>query len=168
MRDFDEAEPAVEVAAGVLAAAGEAGGFPGEAADAVDDQPAGRALVGVAALLAGFLQWQLMTGRFAGDAEFGAGAAPLGPVGGDAAAAGPVVGDEVGEFVEQGAVDFPVAKAGQRGIHLDALLVGPGPAGAGAQPGVPFDPQLPGQLAQAKGVGGSGGAPGQMVIEHGG
>lgn len=108
-----------------------------------------------------------MAGRFTGDAEIGAGAAPFGSVRCDPAAAGAVVGDEMGEFVQQGAPDLVAAEAGDRGIQLDAALARPRPAGAGAESRIPLDPQGRREPRQPEAADRLHSLTGSLLIQHG-
>lgn len=126
------------VAAVVMAlAAAVAGGVAGEGPDAVGDEAAGWALVGV---LAGDLasgEREVVAGGFAGDAEVGAGLAPFRAMDFDAAAAGAPVGEEVGGLVAERAEDLGMADGVEPRIQFNDRGAGAGGACGGLEPGVP-------------------------------
>lgn len=136
--DFDEAAAGVVEATEVAAAAEAAGGGAFEGADAGVEFAAEDAAVEVfsgGAARAG--QVEGVAARFAGDAEVGAGFAPFAAVGGGAAVA--VAGEDVGEFVEEGALDFVVADLKEGWVEVDGVAAEVGPAGGGAEAVVPGD-----------------------------
>lgn len=112
---------------------------------------AGGADVGeVAADLAAFEGEVVATG-FSGDAEFGAGVAPVAPVGRNFAASGAVGGHEVGQFVAQGAVDLLRRNADELGVEFDESPGAVGATGGGAEPGVPVHEDAFGEVRDAEG-----------------
>lgn len=115
----DEAE-AVVVASVIMAlAAAVAGGVAGEGPDAVGDEEAGGALVGVFAGDLASGEGKVVAGRFAGDAEIGAGLAPFGAMDFDAAAACAPVGEEVGGLVAERAEDLGMADGVEPRVQFD-------------------------------------------------
>lgn len=165
----NEAEAVVVAALIVALAAAVAGGVAGEGADAVGDEEAGRALV---AVLAGDLasgKWEVVAGRFAGDAEIGAGLAPFRAMDFDAAAAGAPVGEEVSGFVAEGAEDLGMADGVEAWIQFNHRGAGAGGACGGLKPGIPDDGEALGDWGGSRvgePCGGDGGEAGVRACER--
>lgn len=92
----------------------------------------------MAARLAMHLKRQLMTARFAGDAEISTGPFPLRAVSRDSAAAGSCLSEQMRQFMPQSSLNFFSLQIAQFGIERDSSLGEMGHTGGRAQAGIPL------------------------------
>ncbi len=123
----------------MFAAAGEAGGFAAEGADAFQFLRAGEAAVEMAGLHLAAGQREGVAALFIVQAEVAAGLLPFGAVRGDAAASGAEVREEMRELVAQRAIHFVGTEIAEARIEGDERLAGERGAGGAAHARVPAD-----------------------------
>lgn len=151
-------------------AAAVARGVAGEGSDAVGDEEAGGALVGVLAGDLASREREVVAGRFSGDAEVGAGLPPFGAMDFDAASAGAPVGEEVSGFVTERAEDLGMADGVEPWIQFNDRGAGAGGPCGGLEPGVPDDGKPLGDRGGSglrEPCGGDGGEAGIRACEGG-
>ena len=92
----------------------------------------------MAARLAMHRERQLVTARFAGDAQIATGPLPLRSVSGDSSTAGPRLGEQVRQFVSQSSLNFCALQVAQFRIERDSSLGEMSHTGGRAQAGIPL------------------------------
>jgi len=141
-RFLNEEESLVEAPPIVSFAAVKAGHGALQFSDPFHDGATAKTFVGVALFQAPRLKVEFMTAILAGDSEIGTGLFPLRPVRLDALSSGAGEGNEVGEFVEEGVLNFKrslvVGEGLQLRVELDRVVFKKGPPGSGSHPGIPF------------------------------
>ena len=140
-----ELEAAVIATAIEGSATGEAGGGAPQWAGPWKVALAMGAGVKVTAPLAPKREGQIVTARFAGNPQIGAGPPPFHPVGRDATAAGAKLREQMRQLMAEGPINLSLAVSAETAVEQNARGTAFRAAGGGAKTSRPFNTNLRGQ-----------------------